>query len=132
MDPVNVTKQGVDLANRYGLATVLAIVAIGILAWLIWYTMTKNNDREIRVAKENLEREDKLVEIIRGQGVALTGLTTSINNLNNRIESAQVEHQNRHQSLLNAANYCREENKEIIAKSNKILEEVMDRDCKAK
>lgn len=132
MDPISATKQGVDLANRYGLATVLAIISIGILAWVIWYTLTTNTKREERMAKEAREREDKLVNIIQTQGIALRDLTTSINNLNNRIENAQAEHQNRHQSLLVASQRCRDENEAIIRQITALSNKIDDNECKAK
>lgn len=132
MDPISAVKGGSELAKNFGLGVVLAIIAIGILAWVIWYSFTQNTKREERMAKEAREREDKLVGIIQAQGVALRDLTTSINNLNNRIENAQAEHQNRHQSLLVANQKCREENEAILRKIDKLDDKLDNKECKAK
>lgn len=143
MDPITVVEKGVGLSQQYGLAVVLAIAVIVILAWVIWYGFTQNAKREKdasdkadlrekRMGDEARAREDRLVEIIKGQSHVLKEQTTAINNLNSRIESAQGEHQNRHQFLITAAQHCREENASISKKLERVHEDVIDRNCKAK
>lgn len=127
MDPVSLVKQGTEIADQAGLAVTLAVVICVILAWVVWFTFTKSDEREKRLLADARAREDRLLEIIKIQGANMKELAQMIGNLVSRIEGAQLEHQQRHQQIMTGMGHCREENEKILERLDKLREQISEK-----
>ena len=107
-----------QLANQYGIATVLCLVVVGILCWVLKWVFDTSKAREAAMSQ--------MVNVgLANLASSMTKLADSINANTSMIQEVTREMRAGFEKLADADRYQRDEHKNIIGLLN-------DNECKAK